>query len=138
MRKYTRTWTNNVNPNFSHIVCIVVMFNLGVKDMVDHILNMWGFQFCTIEMEAFGLLPVFPMSIAVSTLLNLNDSSTPVVTVPLSISLRQDDLQRVYYSMTYDFSMSGNFTSAGQLSFFQMPYIQVPWRHEKFLKSIFQ
>ena len=27
--------------------------------------------------------------------------------------------------MTYDFSMSGNFSAAGQLSFFQMPYIQV-------------
>ena len=33
--------------------------------------------------------------------------------------------------MTYDFSMSGNFTSAGQLSFFQMPYIQVARRQDE-------
>ena len=56
----------------------------------------------------------------------VNTIDQPVL-VPVShvFFRRQDDLQRVHYSMTYDFSMSGNFSSAGQLSFFQMPYIQV-------------
>eukprot|EP00435_Cladocopium_sp_Y103_P055912 s200_g18.t1 len=54
-----------------------------------------------------------------------------------SAVLIQDDLQRVYYSMTYDFSMSGNFTSAGQLSFFQMPYIQARYSQRKAKELIF-
>ena len=45
--------------------------------------------------------------------------------------LVQDDLQRVYYPMIFDFSKKGSFSHAGQLSFFQMPYIQVRYTQRR-------
>ena len=45
--------------------------------------------------------------------------------------LVQDDMQRVYYPMAFDFSRRGNFSHAGQLSFFQMPYIQARYTQRR-------
>ncbi|CAK9068589.1 unnamed protein product [Durusdinium trenchii] len=51
--------------------------------------------------------------------------------------LIQDDMQRVYYSMAFDFSMQNNFTSTGQISFFQMPYIQVRYSQRRAQELLF-
>ena len=45
--------------------------------------------------------------------------------------LIQDDLQRVYYSMAFDFTLQKNFTALGQISFFQMPYIQARYSQRR-------
>ncbi|CAE7919774.1 unnamed protein product [Symbiodinium sp. KB8] len=45
--------------------------------------------------------------------------------------LVQDDMQRVYYPMIFDFTRQGNFSHAGQLSFFQMPYIQARYTQRR-------
>ena len=49
--------------------------------------------------------------------------------------LVQDDMQRVYYPMAFDFSQKGSFSHAGQLSFFQMPYIQVRYTQRRLTDS---